>query len=152
VADERDPLPSPEADHRTRLLVSMDNFYLPPLPHAVGVIPAMCTHEDTAALRVHETLSWTGDDYTIDNALTGEPVLRVKGHVASLRGRKGRSSAAFLEIAAPIYVTHAQTSRTPREHLSSSCAMSYSHFVALSLRALRARTSCYSRSNRNSSP
>jgi hypothetical protein len=143
----------PDAEHRACLLVSMDNFYLQPLPHAVGVIPAMCTHEDTVALRVHETLSWTGDNYTIDNALTGEPVLRVKGHVTSIHGRKGRCNAALWTWPRGLSTRRmGQISQTRREHLSSSYGTSCSHFVVRSLRAPRAPGSRCSRSSRTTSP
>jgi hypothetical protein len=63
-------------------------FYLPPLPHAVGIIPTMCNHEGTVSLRLREQFSFSGDDYTIDDANTNQPVLRVTGSAFSLRHRK----------------------------------------------------------------
>jgi hypothetical protein len=67
------------------------NFNLYPLPHAVGIIPAFSNHQHTVVLRMREQLSFTGDDYTIDDAGTGQPILRVSGKALSLRHRKSTS-------------------------------------------------------------
>jgi uncharacterized protein YxjI len=72
------------------------NFNLYPLPHAVGIIPAFSNHQHTVVLRMREQLSFTGDDYTIDDAGTGQPILRVTGKALSLRSRKS-ASCPFLE-------------------------------------------------------
>jgi uncharacterized protein YxjI len=64
--------------------------FLPPLPFAVGVIPVMCNHQGTVSLRLSQKLTLVGDNYTVDDAGTGQPVLRVIGKALSFHNRKRR--------------------------------------------------------------
>lgn len=62
---------------------------LPPAPHPIGVSAAYTSHGQEVALRVRERrISFSGDDFTVKDALTGNSVFKVEGKSFSLSGRK----------------------------------------------------------------
>ncbi|CAO1635824.1 unnamed protein product [Jaminaea pallidilutea] len=62
---------------------------LPPAPHPIGVSAAYTSHGQEVPLRVRERkISFSGDDFTVKDALTGNSVFKVEGKSFSLSGRK----------------------------------------------------------------
>lgn len=62
---------------------------LPPAPYAIGINPTYCQHQQEVALRIRERkMSWSGDDFTVKDARTGQPIFMVDGKAMSFRGAK----------------------------------------------------------------
>lgn len=65
---------------------------LAPVPMPIGVIPYYTQHQQQIALKVRESkLSFSGDDFTIKDAMTGQPMFKVNGKAVSMRDSKSKS-------------------------------------------------------------
>lgn len=63
---------------------------LAPVSHPVGIFPFYTQHRQPIALRIREhKFSLSGDDFTIKDAATDQPVFQVNGKAFSLHGKKG---------------------------------------------------------------
>lgn len=61
---------------------------LPAVESPIGVLPEYTKHTSEIALRIRERKSWSGDDFKVTNALTGEVLFEVKQKWTSLRQTK----------------------------------------------------------------
>ncbi|KAJ9126915.1 hypothetical protein QFC24_001146 [Naganishia onofrii] len=67
---------------------------LAPVPMPIGVIPFYTQHQQQIALKVRESkISFSGDDFTIKDAVTGQPMFKVKGSAVSMRDSKAITDA-----------------------------------------------------------
>jgi uncharacterized protein YxjI len=66
------------------------NASLTPAQSPVGIFASYMQHTTPIALRIRERkLSFSGDDFTIKDAATGQPVFRIDGNALSLHAKKG---------------------------------------------------------------
>ncbi|KAJ9098756.1 hypothetical protein QFC21_004404 [Naganishia friedmannii] len=62
---------------------------LAPVHMPIGVLPFYTQHQQQIALKVRESkISFSGDDFTIKDAMTGQPMFKVKGSAVSMRDSK----------------------------------------------------------------
>lgn len=61
---------------------------LPPVPYPMGVLPEFTRHSTPIALRLRESRSWSGDDFSIKDAITGNPLFQVDSKAFSLSRRR----------------------------------------------------------------
>jgi hypothetical protein len=104
------------------------------LPHTVGVIPDMCDNERVVVLRVPGKIA---KECTIEDAGSGEPVLRVVGKAVSWSGQKRAYPVSYFH-ARLLTTVYVQVSRLHRAHRSSTCLRSTSTCTRRFLRVRRA--------------
>lgn len=62
---------------------------LPPAPHPVGVNGFYTQHREELSLRIRERkTAFSGDDFAVKDALSGQKIFNVNGKVLSLSGKK----------------------------------------------------------------
>jgi hypothetical protein len=67
---------------------------LAPASHPVGIFAFYTQHREPIALRIREhKASFSGDDFTIKDAATGQPVFRVNGKAFSWHAKKGERAS-----------------------------------------------------------
>jgi hypothetical protein len=67
---------------------------LQPVGHAIGVMPYYTQHQQEIALKVRERkMSFSGDDFAVKDAYTGQTMFVVEGNTFSFRDSKGEFSA-----------------------------------------------------------
>jgi hypothetical protein len=73
------------------LLLTMSSLpELPGAPYAVGMFPEFTNHQNTVALKIKgKTVSLTGGDYAIVDAINLVPYFKVSSKSFSMSGRKG---------------------------------------------------------------
>ncbi|KAJ9091076.1 hypothetical protein QFC19_009250 [Naganishia cerealis] len=66
---------------------------LAPVPMPIGVIPYYTQHQQQIALKVRERkMSFSGDDFTVKDAMSGQVMFKVEGSSLSIRDNKKRTS------------------------------------------------------------
>lgn len=62
---------------------------LQPVPSPIGIIPYFCQHRQEMGLRIRERkMSFSGDDFAVKDAMTGQKLFEVDGRTFSLRDNK----------------------------------------------------------------